>query len=135
MVLVDLSESVTSTTVTDKLDVLNALSLLLKPDGIMVKKKVYVKVLSNIFQYTIQIHYLDVPFICSQDLLLGSNEINFMQKELKYLYTDNLFLKPLPEIKDKYEIWHDYKRHLTIPKYDIKQPEEQQNTQDLLLIL
>jgi len=135
MVLVDLSESVTSTTVTDKLDVLNALSLLLKPDGIMVKNEVYFKEMSNIFQYTVQVHYLDVPFICSQALSLGSNGIDFMQKELKDHGIDNLFLKPLPEIKDKYEIWHDYKRNLTVQKYDIKQPEEQQNTQGVLLIL
>ena len=37
MVLVDLSETVMSFTVTEGLDIMEALSLLLKPDGIFVK--------------------------------------------------------------------------------------------------
>lgn len=51
MVLVDLSETVMSFLVTDGLDILQALSLLLKPNGIMVKNELYLEKMSDIFDY------------------------------------------------------------------------------------
>ena len=55
MVLVDLSETVMSFKVTDKLDVLEALSLLVKPEGIFVKNEVYIEPFKKMFPYNIQI--------------------------------------------------------------------------------
>jgi spermidine synthase len=51
MVLVDLSETVMSLTVTDGLDIMQALSLLLKPDGIYVKNELYLEQMSEVFDY------------------------------------------------------------------------------------
>jgi spermidine synthase len=51
MVLVDLSETVASLLVTDRLDILQALSLLLKPDGIFVKNELYLDKMADIFGY------------------------------------------------------------------------------------
>jgi spermidine synthase len=51
MVLVDLSETVMSFLVTDKLDIMQALSLLIKPDGIMVKNELYMEQMAEIFDY------------------------------------------------------------------------------------
>lgn len=52
MVLVDLSETVMSKSVTDGLDILQALSLLLKPEGIFVKNENhYLDKMANIFDY------------------------------------------------------------------------------------
>ena len=51
MVLVDLSETVMSFMVTYKLDIFQALSLLLKPNGIMVKNEEYLEQMSSIFDY------------------------------------------------------------------------------------
>jgi spermidine synthase len=51
MVLVDLSETVMSLTVTDGLDIMQALSLLLKPDGIYVKNELYLEQMSDVFDY------------------------------------------------------------------------------------
>jgi spermidine synthase len=51
MVLVDLSETVMSFLVTDGLDIFQALSLLLKPKGILVKNELYLGAMSKIFDY------------------------------------------------------------------------------------
>lgn len=51
MVLVDLSETVTSALVTDGLDIMQALALLLKPEGIFVKNELYMEQMADIFDY------------------------------------------------------------------------------------
>ena len=51
MVLVDLSETVMSLLVTGELDIMAALSLLLKPDGIFVKNELYLEQMAEIFDY------------------------------------------------------------------------------------
>lgn len=78
MVLVDLSETVMSFRVTDSLDILEALALLLKPNGIMVKNEFYFEPMNKIFEHVAQIYYYDVPVICSQALSLGSFATNFV---------------------------------------------------------
>ena len=57
LVLVDLSETVMSFAVTTELTVIEALTLLVKPDGIFVKNEVYFDELMNIFPYTAQIRW------------------------------------------------------------------------------
>lgn len=74
MVLVDLSKRGMSMKVTDELNIMQVLLLLLNPDGIMLKNELYFEVLSNIFEHTIQVHYL--PVICSQALSLRNNHID-----------------------------------------------------------
>jgi len=55
MVLVDLSETVMSFKVTEKLDVLEALTLLVKPDGLFVKNEFYMSTFESMFPYSAQI--------------------------------------------------------------------------------
>lgn len=55
LVLVDLSETVSSFKVTDSLDVLEALTLLTKDDGIFVKNEVYHRQFSAMFEYSAQV--------------------------------------------------------------------------------
>ena len=50
---------------------MSALSLLLKPEGIFLKNEMYFENLSRVFHHTIQLHYYDVPLVCSQCLVLG----------------------------------------------------------------
>lgn len=57
MVLVDLSETVMSFKVTKELDVLEALNLLVKPDGIFVKNEVYFDKFKSMFPHSIQINW------------------------------------------------------------------------------
>uniref|UniRef100_A0A7S1C2F9 SET domain-containing protein n=1 Tax=Corethron hystrix TaxID=216773 RepID=A0A7S1C2F9_9STRA len=110
MVLVDLSETVMSMKVTDELDIMQALSLLLNPNGIMLKNELYFEDMADIFEHTIQVHYYDVPVICSQALSLGSNGINFLQRSLTdhNIDSNNLYIKPL-DIDEHFEMIHDYK--------------------------
>ena len=55
MVLVDLSETVMSFKVTESLDVVEALTLLAKPEGIFVKNEVYIEPFKTMFPYSAQI--------------------------------------------------------------------------------
>ena len=108
MVLVDLSETVMSMKVTDGLDILQALTLLLKPDGIFVKNEIYFNTMRKMFKYSTMIRWYDNPVICAQVLVLGSNEIDFMDHDLKDHHIDALFLEPFDAIHDPYELYHDY---------------------------
>jgi len=109
MVLVDLSETVMSFKVTDELDIMAALALLLHTDGVMVKNELYFDQMKDIFPHTLQISIRDVPTICSQALVLGSNGINFMNRTLTDHKIDelNVFVRPL--WRDEHMgIAHDY---------------------------
>eukprot|EP00547_Thalassionema_nitzschioides_P012345 CAMPEP_0194261054 /NCGR_PEP_ID=MMETSP0158-20130606/45824_1 /TAXON_ID=33649 /ORGANISM="Thalassionema nitzschioides, Strain L26-B" /LENGTH=1291 /DNA_ID=CAMNT_0039001161 /DNA_START=88 /DNA_END=3964 /DNA_ORIENTATION=- len=119
MVLVDLSETVTSALVTDGLDIMQALALLLKPEGIFVKNELYMEQMADIFDYSIQIHYDGVPVICSQCLILGSNKVDFLFDELTDhdLNAPNLYIQPLDKIEDTHEYFHDYRRNSTSQHY------------------
>jgi len=113
MILVDLSETVMSLSVTDGLDIFSALSLLMKPEGIFVKNELYMEQMSDIFEYALQIHYSDVPVICSQCLIFGSNKVDFSKRVLTDHGIDdaNLYLQPIQNIPDPYEYWHDFRHN------------------------
>lgn len=66
MVLVDLSETAVALSVTKELDVLEALSLLIKPEGILLKNEYhYFEEQRHIFRDALHIHYYNVPAVCS----------------------------------------------------------------------
>jgi spermidine synthase len=64
MVVVDLSETVMSFKVTEGLDVIEALTLLLKPDGIFVKNEIYFGKFKNMFPQSVQIHWYVRTYGC-----------------------------------------------------------------------
>lgn len=108
MILVDLSETVMSFGVTDKLDIMEALSLLLKEDGIFVKNEHYLGKLSSIFKYTAQVHWYDNPVICSQAMIMGSNTIDFMKTDVTDHKVSTLWLEPHKSVEDSFDMIHDY---------------------------
>ena len=111
MVLVEVSETVHSQTVTEGLDVFGALKLLLSPNGILVKNELYFERMKEIFEQTVNLHFLDVPVLCSQALILGSNNIDFLARTPKDHGVDKLWtrhLNPLNESIDRFELIHDY---------------------------
>lgn len=145
MVLVDLSETVMSFKVTNELDIMQALSLLLNPNGIMVKNELYFQNMTDVFVHTSQIHYYDVPVICSQALSLGSTGLNFLQQPLTdhNINSKNLFIKPL-EVDEHVGLIHDYKYSpdnllkQCNEKYDImvsEEPKTQKKSPGIIMIV
>jgi len=140
LVLVDLSETVMSMSVTKGLDILGALSLLLKPDGIFVKNEMYLENLASIFKHTIQLHYYDVPVLCSQCMCMGSNSIDFVHGDIRDHKIDPI-LNNLKKIDDEhYEVINDYVKNETAQRYckgddEENEPTEQEVSPGILMIL
>mmetsp|Transcript_11839 Transcript_11839/g.32855 ORF Transcript_11839/g.32855 Transcript_11839/m.32855 type:complete len:830 (-) Transcript_11839:6-2495(-) len=140
MVLVDLSETVMSAKVTKGLNILGALSLLLKEDGIFVKNELYLDEMSEIFKYSLQIHYYDVSVICSQCLILGSNSIDFINTQP----TDhgvNTRITALKNIDDHYNVMHSYEKNDNVStlcrgsEEDEDESDSQESSPGILLVL
>jgi spermidine synthase len=57
LVIVDLSETIMSEKVTEELDVLDMLTLLLQPDGIMLKNEFYFGKFKQMFSHSVMVHW------------------------------------------------------------------------------
>lgn len=108
LVLVDLSETVMSLSVTNELDVFDALALLLKHDGVMVKNELYMEPFSDVFDYTLELLY-DCPVICSQVLAFGSNKVDFMHDDVYDHGIDTLLYKNMHDPDTRFDFVHDYR--------------------------
>jgi spermidine synthase/S-adenosylmethionine/arginine decarboxylase-like enzyme len=111
LVLVDLSETVMAFSVTDDLDVFEALALLLKPDGVMVKNELYMDEMSETFDHTLQIFLPNNPKICSQTMAFGSNGVDFFHRPMRSQNVESLLLPSVDDLKDRFENFHDYRRN------------------------
>lgn len=110
LVLVDLSETVMSFSVTQTMDVFEALSLLLKPEGIMVKNEPYIDQFSDFFDYSIHIFY-GTPKICTQVLVMGSNSVDFLHHPTEDHGVERLLLEPLDDDESlRFKYMHDYRK-------------------------
>lgn len=116
LVLIDLSETVMSFAVTDKLDITEALTLLMKPGGIFVKNEHYFRKMSKMFKNTLEVHVNDLPSVCAQAMILGSNEIDFLDSfgETTDHGVDTLYLLPNDEMSS---IAHGFKRNYDFLRY------------------
>ena len=110
LVLIDLSETVMSLSVTKEMDVFDALGLLLKPEGVIVKNELYMETFSKVFDYTIQILY-DSPIICSQVAAMGSNRVDFLHDSTKDHEIENLLYEPLVNSDNRFDMLHDYRKN------------------------
>ena len=109
LVVVDLSETVMSFQVTAQLSIFQTLSLLLKPDGILLKNgEYYMDNMSGYFDYTLQYFEYDVPYICDQGMVIGSNKIDFYNRSLKDHGVDLLVLESQEEINDKFSEFYRF---------------------------
>eukprot|EP00934_Nitzschia_sp_Nitz4_P001216 Nitzschia sp. Nitz4//scaffold98_size77359//36815//46705//NITZ4_005549-RA/size77359-processed-gene-0.17-mRNA-1//1//CDS//3329560760//1216//frame0 len=108
LVLVDLSETVMSLSVTKELDVFDALGLLLKHEGVMVKNELYMEPFSKVFDYTQAIYY-ESPVICSQVLAFGSNKVDFLHDEVFDHGIDTFLYKNMHDPDTRYNFLHDYR--------------------------
>jgi len=140
MVLVDLSETVMSFLVTNGLDIMEALSLLLNEGGIFVKNEHYIDKLSSIFEHTAQIHWYDNPTICHQSMIMGSNTIDFSKPTLTDHKVSSLWLEPKNAVKDSFDMFHDVKRNsssLQLCKENAPEVKQtiQQNSPGIIMII
>ena len=132
LVLVDLSETAASLSVTEHLNVMEALSLLLKPKGILVKNEYsYFPEQRHVFRDTLHIHWYNVSYVCSQSLILGSNGIDFMRgKYTPNHEIDHLYKKLLDDPKMQYGYIHDYQKNYTNPVRYCTNDAKENNIQD-----
>ena len=133
LVLVDLSETIMSVSVTKHLDILSALGLLLNENGIFVKNELYLNKLSQVFEHTLQLHYYDVPVICSQALILGSNGIDFIRGEMHNHDIEVVW----GDLLGNKDIWHDYRHNASYAKVCLEDEGlmEQEKSPGILMIL
>ena len=110
LVLVDLSETVMSFGVTKTMDIFSALSLLLKPEGIMIKNEPYLDQFSDFFDYSIHVFY-GTPKICTQVLVMGSNQVDFLHHPTRDHQVERLLLEPLDHDESlRFKYMHDYRK-------------------------
>jgi len=111
LVIIDLSETVMAFSVTEKLDVFDALALLLNPDGVMVKNEHYMETMSKSFDYTLQVYLTQNPKICSQCMIFGSNKADFFHKPVIEHGVETLLLPPVDDLEDGYDFFHDFRKN------------------------
>jgi spermidine synthase len=124
LVLVDLSETVMSLSVTDELDVFDALALLLKPAGVLVKNEVYLEKLSEVFDYTMELYY-DSPVICSQTVALGSNKVDFFHAPTFNHGLENFLYDDMHSPDTHLDLMHDFRRNIAAKKKCKEKTEEE----------
>ena len=115
MVLVDLSDTLFSLSVSAELDVIEALSLLLRPGGVFEMNELFFKKVSNVFEYTIHYQYHDVPKICDQAITIASNDLDFLSQGLTAhdfvedatILVENQSLKT----KSQFDYVHDFRHN------------------------
>ena len=148
LVLVDLSQTILDMSVTGEMDIMMTLSLLLKPNGILVKnEEEYFTKIGETFKHVINIQIDDVPKICEQNFILGSDGIEFLRVPQKNHNIETL-LNLYPQSIDSnstfdisYDLVKDYRRNNTSPFVSMKQrngsdePKGQENSPGILMIL
>jgi S-adenosylmethionine/arginine decarboxylase-like enzyme len=141
LVVVDLSETVMSFQVTNKLSIFQTLSLLLKPDGILLKNgEYYMEKMSTYFDYTLQYFEYDVPFICDQGMVIGSNKIDFFNRTIKDHGVELLVLESQEEILEKFNKYYRFTEYRKNDANAQKQCEdlvddEERNNAGILMVL
>mmetsp|Transcript_13253 Transcript_13253/g.31817 ORF Transcript_13253/g.31817 Transcript_13253/m.31817 type:complete len:1308 (+) Transcript_13253:201-4124(+) len=120
LVVVDLSDTVFSLSVSAELDVIEAISLLLRPGGIFEMNELFMKKVSNVFEHAIHYQFSDVPKICDQAAIFASNDVDFLNQEL----TEHKLVEGAPLLVEKdsmltkhqFDRVHDY-RHNPNPAF------------------
>jgi len=112
LVLIDLTQEVVDVLkVTDNLDINDAAMLLLKPDGVAARNEDWNFGTTEPFaKYTVDLFYVDVPITCHQGITISSNGVDFLNKAPKDHHVETLYLRPVDEVEDRYDIWYNYKK-------------------------
>eukprot|EP00980_Cylindrotheca_fusiformis_P018572 scaffold6155_cov108-Cylindrotheca_fusiformis.AAC.7 len=115
LVIVDLSDTVFSLSVSEELDVIEALSLLLRPGGIFDMNELFFKKVSNVFEYAVHYAFHDVPQVCDQSAIFASNDVDFMYRDIhdQELMENSTLLIEQDSMKTKHQFdrIHDYRHN------------------------
>lgn len=97
--------------VNDELTIMEALMLLLKPDGIIVKNEDegYIPGAStaNFTKHSVEIMFHDVPIYCLQTFVVGSNAKNFLDATAKDHGIETKYLKNIDEFKSQFDSYYN----------------------------
>ena len=107
LLLVDLSETVVSLHVTGQHDVLDVISMLLKPEGIMLENELYIDKMSRHFDHSVHIFY-GSPKVCVQVHTVSSNSVDFMTSPIYDHGVDMFLIDPVKKPEDPFKFIHDY---------------------------
>ncbi|CAJ1931005.1 unnamed protein product [Cylindrotheca closterium] len=120
LVIVDLSDTVFSLSVSAELDVIEAISLLLRPGGIFEMNELFMKKVSKVFEYAVHYQFNDVPRILDQAAIFASNDVDFMSQaptEHKLVDDANLLVEKDSMLSEhQFHRVHDY-RHNPYPAF------------------
>ena len=111
LVLVDLSETVTSFSVTSELDVFDALMLLLNPVGVMVKNEHYHEKFAALFDYSAELNY-ESPVICNQVMVFGSNNVDFFRDPVYDHGVKTELYENMHTPETRYDLMHGYRKNI-----------------------
>jgi spermidine synthase len=95
--------------VTEEYSIMDASMLLLQPNGIIIKNEDegYIPGTSmNLARYMVDLVYHDVPVYCLQMFVMGSNAINFTEKQPVDHGVPTLFLKDVNEFQSQFDTWY-----------------------------
>jgi hypothetical protein len=120
LVVVDLSDTVFSLAVSNELDVIEAISLLLRPGGIFEMNELFLKKVSKVFEYAVHYQFTDVPKICDQAAIFASNDVDFLSQPLtEHTFVENATLlveRDSMKTRHQFDRIHDY-RHNPNPAF------------------
>jgi hypothetical protein len=150
LVLVDLSDTLFSLSVSAELDVIEALSLLVRPGGVFEMNEPFFKRVSDVFEYTIHYTFQDVPKVCDQSFIMASNDLDFLYQRLtEHSLVENttLFVEQASlRTKSQFDMVHDFRRNPnpatkrlckteTDQDDENKNKDEQENAPGILMIV
>jgi len=113
VVYVDLENRVfQSLKVAGQLSITEAAMLLMKPDGVIVRNEdwKFGGTGKPFTDYAVDIFYVDTPFTCFQGMTLGSNTVDFLTHVPKDHGVETIYLDPVDEIEDHFDIWYNYRK-------------------------
>jgi spermidine synthase len=95
-------------TVTEEYSIMEASMLLLQPNGIIIKNEDegYIPGTSSYATYMVDLVYHDVPVYCLQTFVMGSNGINFAEKQPVDHGVATLYLKDVDEFQSQFNTWY-----------------------------
>ncbi|CAJ1930997.1 unnamed protein product [Cylindrotheca closterium] len=112
MVLVDLSDTIFALTVSDELDVVGALSLLVKPGGVFAMNELFFKKVSDVFEYALYYQVYNIPKLGDQGFVIASNDVDLLNRDLTHHKVNDVLVEDtLLKTDHQFSFVHDYRRN------------------------